>query len=68
VVQVRTVVTHVTFDSAEAEWVIRVRRVWDGTYFDDPMPQPADFPDDMRKALAEWSYGAVDRRVDIGEP
>jgi hypothetical protein len=50
-----TRVDTIDFDSAEAQWVIRVKRHPEHTWFDYPAPRPDDFPQDLKDALIYWA-------------
>ncbi len=53
----KTLVTHVGFDSSEGEMTIQVMRLPDNTIFTQWKPNPDDFPQDFITALNKWTEG-----------
>lgn len=53
----KILVTHSTFDSAEGEMTIRVRRLPDHVIFTDCKPNPDDFPQDLIVGIEKWTQG-----------
>jgi hypothetical protein len=54
---VKTLVTHVDFDSSTAEVNIQIMRFPDNVIFAEWKPDPKDLPEDFKQAILTWLAG-----------